>query len=180
MYSDGPYLWRELALRRYDPVRETDGMDWKYIYQSRIWAEMILQRDDITAFLQEKLAEDEDRPAWKISGQILLATIRDMIVENGIYNFRILLISKILRMQTTSCLILWLIAYGAKRTIVSSRPWFKSSFRPYPSSTHNFQEVCSLLHKGLCTFQTRTPFLALIGPQTFWLSCQLSSSSNII
>jgi len=67
-------------------------MDWKYIYQSRIWTEMILHRDDIAAFLQEKLAEDEDRPAWKISGQILLATIRDMIVENGISKFRILLI----------------------------------------------------------------------------------------
>ena len=84
VFGDGFYLWRELVLRRYDPVRESAGMDWMYIYQSRNWAEKILH-GDAKAALHENAFEDEDRPAWKVSGQALLAVIRDMILENGMH-----------------------------------------------------------------------------------------------
>jgi len=69
-------------LRRYDPVRFSEGMDWKSLYQSRNWAAQVIKKskNDIDV---DALHEEIDRSTWKVSGQDLLYVLRDMIVENG-------------------------------------------------------------------------------------------------
>jgi hypothetical protein len=67
------------VLRKYDPVRVVDGMDWKLLYQVRSWAEKRLAHGGFNS-----LDECKPDPPWKLSGVAFTGVIRDMILENGI------------------------------------------------------------------------------------------------
>jgi hypothetical protein len=71
-------------LRKYDPVRETDNVDWKRIYQSRNWVEKLLKDHTLSAtcVMMEKRAKAT--PEWKVAGTDILLVVRDMIMENGV------------------------------------------------------------------------------------------------
>jgi hypothetical protein len=85
LFAEGSHLWRELVLRRYDPPWDKGGLDWKFIYQSRLWAEKALSRArQPLVLLEEPKSTGPDRPAWKVSGRAFLSVIRDMLFENGI------------------------------------------------------------------------------------------------
>jgi hypothetical protein len=85
LFANGSHLWKKLALRRYDSLRESEGIDWKFIFQSRNWAEKVIKRGDIDPILEDdRDIDDVTRPRWKLTGDKLLGTIRDMLFENGI------------------------------------------------------------------------------------------------
>jgi hypothetical protein len=72
-------------MRRYDPPWDAGVLDWKLIYQSRVWVEKTLsQSREPLSLLEEEKATQLDRPAWKVSGRSFLSVIRDMLFENGI------------------------------------------------------------------------------------------------
>ena len=88
LYAEGSHLWKQLVQQRYDRFLESDKADWKYIYQSRNWAEKKLRREDY-----ELLSKDigvahrpsliDSQPIWKVSGDEFLSIVRDMVIENG-------------------------------------------------------------------------------------------------
>ena len=79
IFATGSHFWSQLVLRKYDPVRVVEGMDWKLLYQSRNWAETMLANGSFDC-----LDECKIDPPWRVSGQAFAGTIRDMILENGI------------------------------------------------------------------------------------------------
>ena len=81
-------MWRELVQRKYDPLPESEGMDWKHIFQTRNWAEQVVRHGEIQTILEES-ADDVTRPQWKLTGEKLAGTIRDMMFENGIINLHV-------------------------------------------------------------------------------------------
>lgn len=87
LFAEGSHLWRELVLRRYDPPWDAaaGGLDWKFIYQTRVWAEggLSCARQPL-ALLDEVKPTGLDAPAWKVSGRAFMNVLRDMLFENGI------------------------------------------------------------------------------------------------
>ena len=87
LFAEGSHLWRELVLRRYDPPWDAGagGLDWKFIYQTRVWAEGALSgaRPPL-ALLDEVKTVGLEAPAWKVSGRAFMSVLRDMLFENGI------------------------------------------------------------------------------------------------
>jgi hypothetical protein len=60
-------------------------MDWKLIYQTRVWAEKILGHGhSMMVGGDSDTANDSSRPPWKVSGETFLKVLLDMILENGI------------------------------------------------------------------------------------------------
>jgi len=85
IFADGAHLWKQLVLNRYDAPREWEGMDWKLIYQSRLWTEKLLRGHDFDvawAIFGSK-EPDVNWPAWKVLGKNLFGVLRDMTIENG-------------------------------------------------------------------------------------------------
>src|SRR5438876_11981093 len=84
LFAHGSHLWRELVLRKYDPVRESRKMDWKLLYQSRNWVERVLLTEDPIGEL-DRIANmcEMERLAWRVTGKDFLEVLRDMILENG-------------------------------------------------------------------------------------------------
>jgi hypothetical protein len=78
VFAEGSHLWSELVLLKYDPVRVTKDMDWKLLYQSRNWAERRLAHGGY-----EFLDEGKIDPPWRVSGQMFVRIVCDMILENG-------------------------------------------------------------------------------------------------
>jgi len=61
-------------------------MDWKLMYQSRLWTEKLLRGHDFDvawAIFGSTDPGDSWHP-WKVLGKNLFAVLRDMTIENGI------------------------------------------------------------------------------------------------
>ena len=84
IFGSGCHLWKELTLRRYDPVHITEGFNWQKLYQSRSWVEKLLKDYALTASDVSKQVKMNGRSEWKVTGQYILLVIRDMIMENGV------------------------------------------------------------------------------------------------
>lgn len=74
----------ELTLRRYDPVRVTEDLDWQRLYQSRNWVEKLLRDHALSAYDVSARTSGKAQPEWKVSGQDILLVVRNMILENGL------------------------------------------------------------------------------------------------
>ena len=89
LFAHGSHLWRELVLRKYDPVHVSGKFDWKLLYQSRNWVEKVLLMEDPARALEDIATRCEmERPAWMVTGTDFLEVLRDMILENGNLYFR--------------------------------------------------------------------------------------------
>jgi hypothetical protein len=53
------------------------------MYQSRTWVEKVIQGGD-NQLVSDDGNDDQTRPPWKLTGDKLLGTIRDMLFQNGI------------------------------------------------------------------------------------------------
>jgi hypothetical protein len=84
LFGSGCHLWKELTLRRYDPVRDTDDVDWQRLYQSRNWVEKLLMDHTLSATRAMMEKRDTAMPEWKVAGTDILLVVRDMIMENGV------------------------------------------------------------------------------------------------
>jgi hypothetical protein len=84
LFAHGSHLWRELVLRKYDPVHVSGKLDWKLLYQARNWAEKVLRMEDPTQALEDIASRCEmERPPWMVTEKHFLEVLRDMILENG-------------------------------------------------------------------------------------------------
>jgi hypothetical protein len=89
LFAHGSHLWRELVLRKYDPVDVSRKLDWKLLYQSRNWAEKVLSMENPVGALEEIATKCEmERPAWMVTGKEFLEVLRDITLENGNLYFR--------------------------------------------------------------------------------------------
>lgn len=89
LFAQGSHLWRELVLRKYDPVRVSGKLNWKLLYQSRNWVEKVLLMEDPARALEDIATRCEmKRPTWMVTGINFLEVLRDIILENGNLNSR--------------------------------------------------------------------------------------------